>query len=211
MRCYFYNQIKIKGEKMKKSSVLGALAGVMFIGNAVAADITIYYSPTCPHCHHALEFISNNLIYEYENLNVTKVNVMESANRDDFMAALKKCEYESGGVPVLVIGDKCFQGYGDAMQGDVRAAIEVDLDDAAKSAAAENKLAMEKNADEFRNNHSERASAIVDREIAKVADEDAQKKTKKNASKTSGGNWVLYLILVVLLGGLGFVLTRKTK
>lgn len=197
---------------MKKSSVLGALAGAMFIGNAVAADITIYYSPTCPHCHHALEFISNNLIYEYENLNVTKVNVMESANRDEFMAALKKCEYESGGVPVLVIGDKCFQGYGDAMQGDVRAAIEVDLDDAAKSAAAENKLAMEKNADEFRNNHSERASAIVEREIVQnTDDEDTQKKTKKSVGTKSGGNWALYLILIVLLGGLGFVLTRKTK
>lgn len=196
---------------MKKSFVLGALAGAMFIGNAVATDITIYYSPTCPHCHHALEFISNNLVYEYDSLNVTKVNVMEPANRDEFMAALKKCEYESGGVPVLVIGENCFQGYGDAMQGDVRAAIEVDLDDTAKSAAAENKSAMEKNADEFRSKHSERATAIVEREIAQVADGDTQKKTEKTVSKKSGGNWALYLILVVLLGGLGFVLTRKTK
>lgn len=196
---------------MKKSFVLGALAGAMFIGNAVATDITIYYSPTCPHCHHALEFISNNLVYEYDSLNVTKVNVMEPANRDEFMAALKKCEYESGGVPVLVIGENCFQGYGDAMQGDVRAAIEVDLDDTAKSAAAENKLAMEKNADEFRSKHSERATAIVEREIAQVADGDTQKKTEKTVSKKSGGNLALYLILVVLLGGLGFVLTRKTK
>ena len=193
---------------MKKSSVFGALAGLMFVGNAVAADITIYYSPTCPHCHHALEFISNNLIYEYDNLNVTKVNVMEPANRDEFMATLKKCEYESGGVPVLVIGEKCFQGYGDRMQDDIRAAINVDLDDAAKSAATENKSALEKDADEFRKNHNERASAIVEREIA---NEDTQKKTKKSDGNKSGGNWTLYLILIVLLGGLGFVLTRKSK
>jgi len=159
---------------MKKLSIFGALAGAVFIGNSMAADITIYYSPTCPHCHHALEFISNNLVYEYENLNVTKVNVTDAANRDEFMAALKKCEYESGGVPVLVIGEKCFQGYGDSMQGDVRAAIEVDLDEATKTAAAANKAEMDKNADEFRNNHTERTSAIVEREV--TAQESTQKK-----------------------------------
>ena len=196
---------------MKKLSVFGALAGAMFIGNSMAADITIYYSPTCPHCHHALEFISNNLIYEYDNLNVTKVNVTESANRDEFMNALKKCEYESGGVPVLVIGEKCFQGYGDAMQGDVRAAIEVDLDDAAKTSAAANKSVMETNADEFRANHAERASAITEREITVTKEETAQKKTKKFAGKKSDSNWALYVILAVLVIGLGFVVTRKSN
>jgi len=196
---------------MKKSHIFGALAGAMFIGNAMAADITIYYSPTCPHCHHALEFISNNLVYEYETLNVTKVNVTESANRDEFMAALQKCKYESGGVPVLVIGDKCFQGYGDSMQGDVRAAIEVDMDDATKSSAAANKSAMEKNADEFRNNHADRADAIVEREITVATNETAQKKTKKFDGKKSDSNWPLYIILVLLVIGLGFVVTRKNN
>ena len=117
---------------MKKATLFGALAGAMFIGNAMAADITIYYSPRCPLCHHAREFISQNLIYEYPNLNVTTVNVMDAANRDEFMATLKKCEYESGGVPVMVVGEKCFQGYGDSMGDSIRAAIEIDMDDAAK-------------------------------------------------------------------------------
>ena len=48
---------------MKKISALFALFGLAFIGTASAADITVYYSPTCPHCHHARDFISNNLIY----------------------------------------------------------------------------------------------------------------------------------------------------
>ena len=139
---------------MKKATLFGALAGAMFIGNAMAADITIYYSPTCPHCHHAREFISQNLIYEYPNLNVTTVNVMDAANRDEFMATLKKCEYESGGVPVMVVGEKCFQGYGDSMGDSIRAAIEVDMDDAAKTVAAENKKAMESDAAAFRDAHA---------------------------------------------------------
>ncbi len=152
---------------MKKSILFGAVLGAMFIGNAMAADITIYYSPTCPHCHHAREFISQNLVYEYPNLNVTTVNVMESANRDEFIATLKKCEYKSGGVPVMVVGEKCFQGYGASMGDDIRAAIEVDMNADAKAVAAENKKAMESDADAFRNANAGRASAIVERVVEK--------------------------------------------
>lgn len=195
---------------MKTISLMGALAGAMFIGNAVAADITIYYSPTCPHCHHARDFISTNLIYEYPNLKVTEVNVMESANRPEFTDALKKCEYESGGVPVLVIGDKCFQGYADSMADDLRAAIEIDMDDAAKSVAAENKKSLAADADAFKKEHEDRKNAIVEREITQVesADDDAQKKNR-TVNKKTNDSWVFYLILVALVCGLGFVLTRK--
>ena len=69
---------------MKKISALFALFGLAFIGTASAADITVYYSPTCPHCHHARDFISNNLIYEYPTITVTEVNVMDQTNQDKF-------------------------------------------------------------------------------------------------------------------------------
>ena len=62
---------------MKKLSFLSAVLGLTFVGAASAADITIYYSPSCPHCHHARDFISNTLVYEYPELKVTAVNVME--------------------------------------------------------------------------------------------------------------------------------------
>ena len=194
---------------MKKLSIMGIIAGAMFGAAANAADITIYYSPTCPHCHHARDFISNTLIYEYPDLRVTTVNVMESANRPEFTDALKKCEYESGGVPVLVIGEKCFQGYADSMADDLRTAIEVDMDDAAKSVAAENKKSLAADADAFKKAHEDRLTAIVEREI--VATDDAAQK-KNNAvtpAKKSDSGWVFYVILVALVLGLGFVLTRK--
>ena len=166
--------------------------------------------PTCPHCHHARDFVSNNLIYEYPNINVTLVNVTESANREEFMATLKKCEYESGGVPVLVIGEKCFQGFADSMADDLRAAVEADMTDAEKSLAAENKKALAANADAFRQEHEDRKNAIVEREVPKAesADADAQKKNNK-ITKKSDSSWVFYVILVALVFGLGFVLTRK--
>jgi len=158
---------------MKTLSILSAACGIAFMGAASAANITIYYSPTCPHCHHAREFISNTLIYEYPQLMVSEVNVFEDANRQMFEDALKKCEYESGGVPVMVVGDKCFQGYADFMQKDLREAVEVDLSDEDKAAAAKNKEAMEKDAEKFKQEHADRANAISE---YKVASKDEAKK-----------------------------------
>ena len=161
---------------MKKLSLLSAICGVVFAGTASAANITIYYSPTCPHCHHAREFISSTLIYEYPQLVVTEVNVMDGANMQMFQDTLKKCEYESGGVPVLVIGEKCFQGYADSMRGELRDAISVDLSDEEKATAEENKKAMEENAESFKKEHSDRINAISE---YKPASKDAAKKKIK--------------------------------
>lgn len=84
---------------------------------AANAGTTIYYSPTCPHCHNALSF------FESENIPVEKINVTEAQNQDAFRAALAKCEYESGGVPVIVIGEKCWQGYAEFMNDELRTAV----------------------------------------------------------------------------------------
>ena len=150
---------------MKK--LIFALIGCAFITNVNAADITIFYSPSCPHCHHARDFISSSLIYEYNDLKVSEINIMNMDNRQAFVDALFKCGYQKGGVPVLVIGEKCFQGYADSMQNDLRAAIEVDLTDAQKSAAAANKDAMAKDKDAFVAAHADRKNAISEKEPAK--------------------------------------------
>lgn len=196
---------------MKKLSMFGLVAGAMFAYGANAADITIYHMPTCPHCHHARDFVANNLIYEYPELKVTLVNVTDAANREEFMATLKKCKYESGGVPVLVIGEKCFQGFADSMADDLRTAVESDLSDEQKSVAAKNKKALDADADAFKQEHEDRKNAIVEREVPKTegADNDAQKKNSEvKTAKKSDHGWVFYVILVALVLGLGFVLTR---
>ena len=159
---------------MKTLSIVSAVCGIAMAGAASAANITVYYSPTCPHCHHAREFISSALIYEYPKLAVTEVNVMDGANLQMFRDALKKCEYESGGVPVLVIGDKCFQGYADFMQTELREAIEVGLSDSDKATAAENKKALEENAESFKSSHADRVNAIT--EYKATSTDEAKKK-----------------------------------
>ena len=145
---------------MKKLSIVSAFMGVFFIGAASAADITLYYSPSCPHCHHARDFVSNTLIYEYPELSVTMVNVTVPGNRDMFREAVNKCKFKSGGVPVMVIGEKCMQGYADFMQNDVRTAVEADMSDVAKAQAAENKKSLEAGAEAFKAANSERVKAI---------------------------------------------------
>ena len=193
---------------MKKLSALFALCGLAFIGAASAANITVYYSPSCPHCHHARDFVSNNLVYEYPTITVTEVNVMDQANLSKFQETLKKCEYESGGVPVLTIGEKCFQGYADFMQAELREAVEADMSDADKAKAAENKKAMETDAEKFKSENAEN-KATVSEYVATVAnaeqDADVQ---KKNPGSSSVWFWGL---LIVLVAGLGIVLVRKDK
>ena len=82
--------------------------------------------------------------------------------------------YQKGGVPVIVIGDmnvkdgfKCFQGYADSMQNDLRSAVEMDLTDAQKTAANANKAEMAKNKDAFVAAHTDRKNAIKEIEPQK--------------------------------------------
>jgi hypothetical protein len=93
-------------------------------------------------------------------ISVTEVNVMDQANLPKFQETLEKCKYESGGVPVLTIGDKCFQGYADFMQEELREAVAVDLSDADKSAAAETKKAMESDAEKFKSENADKKATI---------------------------------------------------
>ena len=193
---------------MKKLSIVSAVMGLAFVGAASAADITVYYSPTCPHCHHARDFISNNLVYEYPMIKVTEVNVMDQANLPKFQETLKKCEYESGGVPVLTIGEKCFQGYADFMQTELREAVEADLSDDDKAAASENNKAMEADAEKFKSENADRKNAIS--EYVANADASVEEATAEKKNNNGSSIW-FWGLLVVLVAGLGVVLVRKDK
>ena len=202
----FYNPIMIKGENMKKLSILSALTGLVFCGAASAADITMYYSPTCPHCHHAREFFVNKIVYEYPDVRVVQVNVMDQTNLPMFQKVLEKCNYDSGGVPVIVVGDKCFQGYAEFMDQELRDAVEMDMSDGDKKQAAENKKALEADPDGYRAKHSDRQQAISEYNAAAAA--AATETEKKN---NNGSSIYFYALLIVLVAALGFVLIRKDK
>lgn len=186
---------------MKKLSLLSAVFCMAFMGAASAANITIYHSPSCPHCHHAREFINGTLVYEYPQITVTEVNVMEDDNFPLFQEAIQKCEYTSGGVPVMVIGEKCFQGYADFMQQELRDAVEADMSDADKQIAAENKAAMEKDAEGFKAAHADRVNAISEN----GADTTAEKKSNGGIPIWGWG------LIVLVVAGAALLLVKKAK
>ena len=151
-----------KEKTMKKTLKLASvICGCIVMANANAADIKIFHSPTCPHCHHAREFIENTLVYEYDDLKVTEINVTVADNRQEFVDTIQKCGYKSGGVPVIQVGEKCFQGYADFMQKDLRDAIEIDLTDAQKQSAKSNQEKMAADKDAFVATRASRKKAII--------------------------------------------------
>lgn len=108
---------------MKKLSIVSAVMGAFFVSAASAVDLTIYYSPNCPHCHHALDFIEGTLVNEVKDLKVNKIDVTIVENRKSFRSTIRECELKSGGVPIMVINGKCIQGYAEPMQDEIRDTI----------------------------------------------------------------------------------------
>ena len=190
-----------------KKIVLSVLFGLSIIGTSSAADMKIYYSPTCPHCHHAKDFTNNNFIYEYPTITVTTIDVTVPENRALFMEVLKSCDYSSGGVPVIKIGEKCFQGFGETMADELRAAIEVDLPDEAKKSAANVKKAIAADGDKYRDEHPTPVASVV--EYYAPASDDAAE--KKNDTADNGLNWWTIALLACVVLGVVAVARRKSK
>jgi LPXTG-motif cell wall-anchored protein len=170
---------------MKFNKIILGLGLMIFTSGAFAAQkIEIYYSPSCPHCHHALGFIDQTLSTEYKNLEVVKVNVMEKQNRDTFMAVLKKCKFQSGGVPVMVVNEKCFQGYAEFMNTDIMAALgPADAKTADTVATTDEK---------------------ADTQTAGLPEEPIEK-------SDNGNSVMLYVLLGLLVAALGAVVFVKKK
>ena len=64
-------------------------------------DITIYSLPTCPHCRHAKEYLSN------KNLTFKDLNVAEDKSARDEMVRLTN----QRSVPVIVIDGQTVVGF----------------------------------------------------------------------------------------------------
>lgn len=147
---------------MKKLSFVSAILGLSLINAASASEvITIYYSPSCPYCHYARDDISGKLVYEYPNLTVTEVDVSNPDNRNMFSHALGRCGLKSGGVPVIVYGDKCKQGYSGVLMDEMRELLNASLNEEEKTLVASNRKAMEEDVDAFKARNADRKKAVL--------------------------------------------------
>jgi glutaredoxin len=111
-------------EKTMKKIVALCTVFVAFCTAAGAASMTLYYTPTCPFCHHAKDYINDHLRDEFPDLNVIEINVAERVNQRVFRDAVGRCGLDGGGVPLIVIGDECIQGFGTETGARMREAIQ---------------------------------------------------------------------------------------
>ena len=160
---------------MKKLSFVSAILGLSLINAASASEvITIYYSPSCPYCHYARDDISGKLVYEYPNLTVTEVDVSNPDNRNMFSHALGRCGLKSGGVPLIVYGDKCEQGYSGLLLNEMRELLNASLNEEEKTLVASNRKAMEEDVDAFKARNADRKKAVLQFSAKTVAKTPAQ-------------------------------------
>ncbi|MDR0967212.1 MAG: glutaredoxin family protein [Rickettsiales bacterium] len=73
-----------------------------------APEIIIFYSPTCPYCHRALEFLGEHL----PDISAELIEVGgDPENHRRFLTALETFGLESRGIPLIIVGNKVFQGF----------------------------------------------------------------------------------------------------
>ncbi len=80
--------------------------------------VTIYYNPTCPYCHDALNFFSKEL--PDIELDKIELNGMPGKNRIKFNEGLEMCHLGSRGIPLIIVGKKCFQGFDEDVGNEIK-------------------------------------------------------------------------------------------
>ena len=90
--------------------VFGAFAQ----GNDTRKEVVIFYSPYCPHCHHALEFLEKEIEPKYKDIKVTKYNTSTKTGVNYYYHYKKKFNFEGEGVPLAIFGDELEYGFGTA-------------------------------------------------------------------------------------------------
>ena len=79
---------------------------------------TIYYNPECPYCHHAIEFFAREL--PTVKLDAVALNHAPGAAHDKFIKALERCGLTSMGIPLIIAGGTCFQGFDERVATEIR-------------------------------------------------------------------------------------------
>ncbi len=71
-------------------------------------EIYFFYSNSCPHCHHALEYMNK----KYPNLEIAMVNVANPQGYDLLVEAAQKYKLGNNvGTPLITFGDNYIMGW----------------------------------------------------------------------------------------------------
>ncbi len=97
-----------------KSILFSLVLGLSVFNTVEASALTtmkIFYSPTCPHCRHAKEFIKDYLQEEYPEVVFEKHDVSQRHEANLMQHYASKLNIFGMGVPTIIVGDDYVQGY----------------------------------------------------------------------------------------------------
>ncbi len=106
--------------------LLTAFASVFAQSNANQPEvvITLFWRVGCPHCEAEIPFLKD-LAAQYPQIAVKGYEVVSNEdNLQYFLALGKAMAFDTSGVPVTVIGDQVWTGYGDDTGVAIRTAVE---------------------------------------------------------------------------------------
>ena len=113
----------IAGVFMKPSKDVKQEKNMMF-----EPEMVVMYSPTCPHCHDAIEFIEKHIKPKFPKLKISMRNVTTDAGRDAIRYYADKFKLTDIGVPLVVFGDDKYEmGFGGDITGEKYIRIIKDL------------------------------------------------------------------------------------
>jgi glutaredoxin len=92
------------------------LAALFFIakgahGEKEKAEMVLFFSPSCPHCHKAMGFL-DKIGPQYPGLKITKHDVTTRSGMNYYTHYKKKLNIADSGVPLAIFGDQYELGFG---------------------------------------------------------------------------------------------------
>jgi glutaredoxin len=99
--------------------VLFVACGACFAKTANASSdinktVTIFYSPTCPHCHHLMDFVKKDLLKKYPNVRFNMKDTTKNGTKAiwDIFKRSAGLPLSQNGVPQTYVEGELVLGFG---------------------------------------------------------------------------------------------------
>lgn len=131
INCFIFYNSTMFNKKLIKAMFFMLLFSVMFqvaLADNTYEDVTIHFFEQrgCPDCARFKDFLDNNILKEYPNINIISYSIMDSENQDKFYQMMDERNVDDFRmiVPTVFIGDNYFQNFYNDDKDLVRRAIE---------------------------------------------------------------------------------------
>jgi cytochrome c biogenesis protein CcdA len=109
-----------------RALLLALTLAVLTLGAAApSVEVTLYYGEGCPHCAAEIQFLRDELLPAHPEVAVTAYEVWyDQENLARMVEDSQRLGFEAGVVPVTIVGDEVFVGFGEQTGAQLTAAVE---------------------------------------------------------------------------------------